>query len=407
LKTRHLPTPDCQQQWWQRVDAVLDGQVVEWRRALHRRPEVAFHEFETTELLLAALGTLGVAVERPLETGAVVRLRGAGPGPVIAVRADIDGLPVEEETGLPFASVHAGRMHACGHDGHMAIGLGLTAVLAAVAAELPGEVRVIFQPAEEILNGGAQALLAAGVLDDVDMVVGLHLWSLLPAGGVAARVGPVMAATDEFRIEVRGRGGHGAIPHQAVDPIVTAAAIIGDLQTVVSRRLDPALPGVVTVGTIHAGSAFNVIPDTALMTGTTRAHSATVRELLHREIGRVAENVARAHGAEATCVIVPGVPVTMNDPAMAAVMTGAIREALGPDAILDAPAQMAGDDFGFLAERVPGCYLLVGAGGEEAGATFSHHHPRLTIDERSLGIGLRVLLAGLQRLMDEPVTTRP
>jgi amidohydrolase len=383
------------------VNDELESCLVRWRRELHQCPEIAFEEHETTARLLSILGDIGVAVQQPLATGAVVSIRGPVAGPVIAVRADIDGLPVTEETGLPFASRRDGFMHACGHDGHMAVGLGLVAVLSAVSSELRGEVRVLFQPAEEPAEGGAKALLAAGVLDGVDAALGFHLWSGHPVGEVQVHPGAIMASTDEFRVTVRGRGGHGAAPHLAVDPIVIAGEIVGQLQTIVSRRIDPLAAAVVTVASIHGGSVFNVIPGEVTLTGTTRALNADVRLTLHREIERIASHTALAHGGEATCELIPGVPVLVNDAALSDIVHASVDEILGPGHIVSGPPQMGGDDFAFIAERVPSCYPLIGARSEQARSTYSHHHPKFNIDERSLGIALRVLLLSVQRSMTE------
>jgi amidohydrolase len=386
--------------WWRRVPASLTADVVAWRRQLHATPELGFAEHETSAMLRSIVAQPGVTVETPLATGLVAKIKGRYPGPRIAVRVDIDGLPVVEETGLPFASRRHGFMHACGHDAHMAVGLGVATFLAGVADQLSGEVHVLFQPAEELADGGAKALLAAGAFDGVDAVLGFHIWSGHPVGIVQVQPGAIMASTDEFHITVHGRGGHAAAPHLSVDPVVAAAAIVGQLQTIVSRRLDPFDPAVVTVASIHGGSAFNVIPEEVALVGTVRTLRSTVRSEIHSQLDRIVTETARAMGADARCNIVPGVPAVLNDPDLAALMRQGVAEVLGTDHVLVAPPQMGGDDFGFIAEQIPSCYPLIGAGSQASGSIYPHHHPRFNIDEASLDIALRVLLHGLQRLTE-------
>jgi amidohydrolase len=371
----------------------VDEQVVAWRRHLHRRPEPSFEEHETAAFVARTLaGFAGVEVERPTATSVLGRLRSGRPGPTVALRADIDALPISEESGVEFASERPGVMHACGHDGHTAMLLGAARELA--AAELPGgEVRFIFQPAEERAPGGARPLVEAGVMDGVDFVYGCHLWTPLALGKVAAVPGPFMAAADFFALTVTGRGGHAGLPHAATDAVVVASALVTNLQHVVSRELDPLQPAVITVGSLHAGDAPNVIPGRAELRGTTRSFDPEVRERLPELIERTAAGVCAAHGAEHTLDYTMGYRPVVNDERA----TALVRAAAGGEQLQDIAPIMGGDDFSAYLEHAPGCYAFVGAGGE-----FPHHHPRFVIDERALAVGTRlhvdVALAALREL---------
>jgi amidohydrolase len=360
------------------MGAGVEEQVVEWRRYLHRHPEPSFHEHETAAWIAERLQELGLEPERPTETSVLARL-GEGP-PVVALRADIDALPIREASGVDFASERDGVMHACGHDGHTAMLLGAAALLRD-GDRPPGEVRFLFQHAEEIAPGGAEAMIDAGVMDGVDFIYGCHLWTPLAVGRVAAMPGPWMAAADFFTLTITGRGGHAALPHTAVDAVAVAAAVITNLQHVVARRIDPLKPAVVTVGSLHAGDAPNVIPGEAVLRGTTRSFDEETRQRLPRLIEEVATHVAQAHGAGAELDYTFGYRPVVND-ARAADL---VRAAIAPDALTDLDPIMGGDDFSAYLEHAPGCYAFVGAGGE-----FPHHHPRFVIDERALAIGTRL-----------------
>jgi amidohydrolase len=358
--------------------AGVDEQVVAWRRHLHRHPEPSFHEHETAAWIAERLQELGLAVERPTETSVVARL-GEG-APVVALRADIDALPIHEASGVDFASERDGVMHACGHDGHTAMLLGAARLLRD-ADRPPGEVRFLFQHAEEIAPGGAESMIEAGVMDGVDFVYGCHLWTPLEVGRVAAVPGPFMAAADFFTLTVSGRGGHAALPHTAVDAVAVGAAIVTNLQHVVARRIDPLKPAVVTVGSLHAGDAPNVIPGEAVLRGTTRSFDPETRERLPRLIEEIATHVAQAHGATAELDYVFGYRPVVNEPRA----TDLVRAAIDADARIELDPIMGGDDFSAYLEHAPGCYAFIGAGGE-----FPHHHPRFVIDERALAIGTRL-----------------
>jgi amidohydrolase len=364
---------------------------VEWRRAIHRWPEVAFEEHRTAGLVESVLRSAGLEPERVAGTGVVARLRTGRAGPVIALRADMDALPIDERSGLPFSSERPGLMHACGHDGHTAMLLGAANVLA--GGERPaGELRLLFQHAEEIAPGGARDLVAAGAMDGVDFVFGCHLWTPLALGKVAAVPGPFMAAADFFRLTVSGRGGHAGLPHTATDTVAVAAALVTNLQHVVSRGVDPLQPAVVTVGALHAGEAPNVIPGRAELAGTTRSFDPEVRARLPELIERVAAGVCAAHGAEFALEYTMGYRPVVNDERA----TALVRAAVGEDRLTDLAPIMGGDDFSAYLEHAPGCYAFVGAGGE-----FPHHHPRFVIDERALEIGTRLHVNVALRALEE------
>jgi len=365
---------------------VPEDQVIDWRRHLHRHPEPSFEERETAAFVAQTLeGFEGLEIERPTENSVLARLATGRPGPTVALRADIDALPITEESGVDFASENPGAMHACGHDGHTAMLLGAAKILS--ARDLPGgEIRFIFQHAEESPPGGARDLVAAGVLDGVDLVYGCHLWTPLELGKVAVRPGPFMAASDFLKLKITGRGGHAGLPHDAIDPIAIAAQVVTNLQHVVSRGIDPLRSAVVTIGAFHAGDAPNVIPEVAELEGTARSFDPEVRERLPELIERIATGVAGAHGAQAELEFIRGYNAVVNDENAAELVRGVVPG----EALTDLDPIMGGDDFSAYLAEVPGCYAFIGAGSEEAGATYMHHHPRFRIDERALATGVRM-----------------
>jgi amidohydrolase len=362
-------------------------QVVAWRRHLHRHPEVSFEEHETSAWIAAQLSELGVDVSRPTETSVLGRV-GSGSGPVVALRADIDALPITEQSGVEFASARPGAMHACGHDGHTAMLLGAAQELA--SSEVAGEVRFIFQHAEELAPGGARELVAAGVMDGVDFVYGCHLWTPLAFGKVAAVPGEWMAAADFFRVRITGRGGHAGLPHTAVDVVAAASAFVGAVQHVVSRRIDPLQPAVVTIGSFHAGDAPNVLPSEAVLEGTTRSFSPDVRERIPKLLEEIGHGVCAAHGASFELEYVWGYKPVVNDAAATALVRSVVR-----DELEELEPIMGGDDFSAYLGEAPGCYAFIGAGGE-----FPHHHPRFVIDERALAIGTRLHVDVARRVLE-------
>jgi hippurate hydrolase len=370
--------------------AGLRDTLVELRRAIHRRPELSFREHETAERLIAALREVGVHdVRRVAKTGVVARIPGRHrDAPVVALRGDIDALPIHEATGLPFASEVPGVMHACGHDVHAAWAVGAAALLVEHPAD--GDVLVVLQPAEET-GKGALAMLETGVLDGVAAIFGGHVDRRFSVGQVVADEGPLAASADTFDIELVGGGSHAARPHEARDPIVAAAAVISALQTIVARRLNPATPGVVTVGTIHAGSASNVIPDRATMSGTVRAVEPGSRELMLREVKRVTESVAEAFGVEARVSMELGTPPIVNGARATAWARRAAADILGEENVVPLGfLNMAGEDFAHYMERMPGCFLRIGA-REPDGSVIPAHTPSFHAAESSIFVGAAVL----------------
>ena len=370
--------------------------ILELRRNLHRHPERSFEEHRTATRLEEALRAVpGLDIRRVAGTGVVARLRGRRPGgPVIAVRGDIDALPIQEQTGVPWASGTPGVMHACGHDVHAAWTVGAAHLLAANPPE--GDLLFVLQPAEET-GRGAAAMLASGALDDVSAIIGAHVDMRFPVGTLVAEPGPIAGSTDEFHIIVSGRGGHAARPHEARDPVVAAAAIITALQTIVARRLAPGEPAVVTVATVHAGTAANVIPEEAVLSGTLRAVTARTRAALQDAVARTAESVAAAHEVHAAVRVMTGTPPIVNAAGPIAWAREAAVAVLGPDPFRTLPEpNLGGEDFAFYLERMPGCFLRIGAGSGD-GPPPAAHTPRFLPAEHAALVGAVVLAETARR----------
>jgi len=382
-----------------RAQAIAD-QIIAWRRHVHRHPELSFQEQETARFVARTLQDLGIVAETGVGKTGVVGHLGSGP-PIIALRADMDALPVQEETGLPFASEVPGVMHACGHDAHVACLLGAARLL----AETPpsrGEVRFLFQPSEEGPDAeglsGAARMVRDGAVAGVGAVVGLHIWSEVPAGSVALSPGPQWAAAGKFSVRIAGRGGHGSAPHHTIDPIVLAAQAVLVLQTIVSRRLDPLEPGVVTVGTIHGGTRDNIIPRHVELTGTLRALSQETYDWLKEEVRR-ALGVVRALGGDVRVEFSTNYAVLHNDPDLTDFVTQVAQDLLGTDAVLPARPVMGGEDFGVLAQEAPGCYIRLG-GGFPGQPLRNHHDAHFDIDESALPIGAAILAETALRYLE-------
>jgi hippurate hydrolase len=371
-------------------DHDLRGALIDLRRAIHADPELSFQEERTAQKLERALASLGAEdIHRVAKTGVVGRIRGNdASAPVVAVRGDIDALPVREETGLPFASHNEGVMHACGHDVHATWAVGAAALLARSPAT--GDVLVVLQPAEET-GRGAPAVLESGALDDVGAIFGGHVDRRFAVGQVVADDGPLAASADTFEIELLGQGAHAARPHESADPIVGLGAVIGAIQTIVSRRLNPANPGVVTIGTVRAGTAPNVIPDRAMLTGTVRAVDAPSRTLMLEEVRRVAESVAAAYRLTAKVTLDLGTPPIVNPPDATAWARRAAASLLGESSIVPLGfLNLAGEDFAHYMERIPGCFLRIGA-REPGGVPIPAHAPKFYAAEESIFVGAAVL----------------
>jgi amidohydrolase len=371
------------------------------RRDFHRHPELGFQEVRTAGIVAQELNQLGLEVSTGIgKTGVVALLEGDQPGPVVLLRVDMDALPIQEETGAEYASTVDGVMHACGHDGHTAIGLTVARMLQQNRQNLKGSVKLVFQPAEEGL-GGAEAMLEDGVMANPspDAALSVHLWNEQPVGWIGITPGPVMAAADIFRIHLRGKGGHGAQPHFTADPVVAAAQIIGALQTVVSRNVPPLEAAVLSVTTLRAGEAFNVIPDTADLQGTIRTFKSEVRQRVIEHFNQVVGGVANALGCRAEVELQSITPAVVNDPKLTALVTE-VCENLLPDGRVDSSTMtMGSEDMAFMMQDIPGCYILVGSSNADKGLNAAHHHPRFDIDEESMSYAAALMAAAAAKLL--------
>lgn len=399
-------------------------QVTAWRRDIHQHPELSNRETRTSALVAAQLKKLGLEVHTGIaHTGVVGILKGGKPGPKLAIRADMDALPVTEEVDLPFASKAKGEyrgkptgvMHACGHDAHTAMLLGLATVLAGMKRDLPGEVMFVFQPAEEGApageQGGASLMLKEGVFHDFkpDAMFGMHVVSALNVGTVAVRPGPTMAGSDWFKLTVHGRQTHGAMPWNGVDPIVTAAQIISGAQTIVSRRLDISeLPAVLSFGIVEGGARYNIVPDKVELQGTLRTFDAGMRQQAIDNLKNIAEHVAEANGATVETQVPVGDsnPVLVNDPALAARVRGSIGKAIGADHVIEARPWMASEDFAYFAREVPSVYFFVGAtpAGQDASKAPANHSPKFFLDEGALKVGMASMLQATLDYLNAPAS---
>ncbi len=381
------------------AEAIRD-QVIAWRRHLHQHPEVSFHEHNTAQFIVDTLSTWPeLELSRPTATSVVARLKGRRPGRVIAVRADIDALPIDEENDVPYRSTVRGTMHACGHDGHTSIALGLASVLSSHRENIVGEVRFLFQHAEELAPGGAEELVQAGVMDGVDDVIGLHLWASMPVGQIGLISGPAMASPDQFQCTITGKGGHAAIPHDTVDPIAIGAQVVTALQQIVARQVDPLDPCVLSVTQFIAGTAFNVIPNSAYLSGTVRTFDVALRRTMPERMERLIKGITEGFGATYDFTYELGYRPVVNDPALTERLSNVVVDTFGDDVLVPMRPSMGGEDFSAYQQKAPGVFAFIGAGNVDAGITFPHHHPQFNVDERSLDIGLRYMVAATHRLL--------
>lgn len=373
----------------------LHHDIVQWRRNLHQRPELGFREHLTATFIAQKLQEWGIEHQTGIATtGIVATISGDRPGPVLAIRADMDALPIQEENDIPYRSQHDGIMHACGHDGHVAIALGTACYLNHHRDRFAGTVKFIFQPAEEG-PGGAKPMIAAGVLQNptVDAIIGLHLWNNLPLGTVGVRTGALMAAVELFDCTIQGRGGHGAMPHQTVDSIVVGSQIVTALQTIVARNLDPIQAGVVTVGKFHAGNARNVIADTAHLQGTVRYFDPRLDSFFNKRIEDVIAGICQSHGATYTLDYRKLYPPVINDGAIADLVRSVAEDIIEtPVGIVPDCQTMGGEDMSFFLQEVPGCYFFLGSANADRGLAYPHHHPRFNFDEAALATGVELFV---------------
>lgn len=354
--------------------------AVEMRREFHMNPEPSMKEFNTQKIVMRELEKMGLEPVKSGGTGVVATIKGKGQGKTIALRADMDALEVEETNEVEYKSKIDGMMHACGHDGHMASLLTAAKILIDMKDDFKGNVRLLFQPGEEIAQG-ALAMIKDGALDGVDGAFGIHIWNDCEVGKVSIEAGPRMASAGMFKIFITGKGGHGSMPHQGVDAAVVASAIVMNLQTIVSREISPLDPAVVSVGMVKAGSRWNVIAGDAYMEGTTRCFSMEVNNGFEEQIRRIAENTAKSYGAEAKLEYTQMVIPTINHPMMSEIGEGAVKKIAGEDAIIKFEKTTGGEDFGFFAEHCPTAFAFVGSRNEDKIPYFPHHHPKFDIDE--------------------------
>ena len=373
----------------------LQPQLVEWRRCLHQRPELSFAEDLTAEFISQKLQEwkiphqIGIA-----KTGIVATIDSGKPGLVLAIRADMDALPIQEENEVSYRSQHEGIMHACGHDGHIAIALGTAYYLANHRQDFNGIVKIIFQPAEEG-PGGAKPMIEAGVLKnpDVDAIIGLHLWNNLPLGTLGVRSGPLMAAVETFECTIFGKGGHGAMPHQTIDSIVVAAQIVNALQTLVARNVDPIDSAVVTVGEFHAGTAHNVIADTAKMSGTVRYFNPVYQGFFRDRVEQIIAGICQSLGASYDLNYYSLYPPVINDVKIAELVRKVAHSVVEtPAGVVPECQTMGGEDMSFFLQAVPGCYFFLGSANPAKNLAYPHHHPRFNFDETALGMGVEMFV---------------
>jgi hippurate hydrolase len=374
----------------QEIEKSFGERIVALRRDIHREPELGFDTEKTAEKVLAALEGLPLDVATGIaENGIVATLDGEGDGPTVALRADMDALPILEDTGLPFSSETEGKMHACGHDGHTSILVGAAHALSGMRDRLGGTVKFIFQPAEEG-GGGGKVMVDEGVADDVSSIFAVHLWPGLPFGKVATKAGPIMAAADAFEMEVKATGAHGAMPHLGSDAISIAAQVVTVLQTIVSREVDPVEPAVLTVGEIGAGTAFNVIPDRAHLGGTVRTLNADLRQNMPRRMEELARGIAKGMRGDIDLDYTFSYPVTVNDEAAANLALGVAEDLFGGESVLELPSpSMGAEDFSYFLESVPGAFIWLGIGEDASGL----HTPKFAFEEEILPRGSALLAA--------------
>lgn len=377
------------------------NEMVEWRRYLHMHPELSFKEVETPKFIATKLEEFGVEVRTGVGgRGVVGTIRGGKPGKTVALRADFDALPIHDAKDVPYKSTVPGVMHACGHDGHTSTLLAVAKVLSKHRDQLEGNVVLIHQFAEELAPGGAKPMIEDGCLDGVDAIFGTHLWSGIPLGMIAYHEGYTMAASDRFELEIFGKGGHGAAPHETIDSIVVASQLVSKLQQIVARRVNPLKSAVVTVGSFHAGNAFNVIADSAKLTGTVRTFNPEVRDFIEKEIERMIEGECLSSGATYKFTYERGYDALYNHINETRFFVNTMEQVYDPKLIFAGEPTMGGEDFAYYLQKVPGTFFFTGAGNPEIGANFPHHHPRFDIDERAMLIASKALVAVTLRYLN-------
>ncbi len=371
----------------------LYPKMIDWRRHLHQYPELSFHERVTSSWIANQLSDLDCEVRTGVGGhGLIAVFKGDKPGPTVALRADIDALPIQDEKTCDYASKVPNVMHACGHDAHTSTLLAIASYYSANRAGISGERRLLFQPAEEVTPGGAMPMINDGALDGVDAIYGVHLWTPLAHGLIASKAGPFMSAADEFVIDIIGRGGHGGLPHQAVDAIMIGSTLVQAVQSIVSRNVNPLHPAVVTIGSFQAGSTNNIIAERCRLKGTVRTFDEKTRKMIHERLESLVTHVCQMHDAEFDYQMRIGYPAVVNDEGEAERFFRVGEQLFGEAAVIRSEAITVAEDFSYYLEKVRGCFMFVGAGNENCGAAYSHHHPKFDIDERAMLRAARLLI---------------
>lgn len=385
----------------QKLDEAFE-QMVSWRRHFHQYPELSFQEVETPKKIAEILKSFGITIRTGVGGRGVVGLIDGGkPGKTVALRADFDALPIQDEKEVSYKSKIPGVMHACGHDGHTAILLGVAKVLSAVRDQLPGKIVLIHQHAEEADPGGADMMIQDGCLEGVDVIFATHLGSTMPLGWVGTRKGPMLAASDVFEVTICGKGGHGSSPHETVDSIIVATQVINQLQLLISRRLDPLQSAVLSIGSFHAGQAPNVIADKAVFSGTIRTFTPEIRDLMEREFNSIVTGVCSALYAEAEISYVRGCPPLINHDRETDFFRKVATQDIGADKVLEIPPLMGAEDFAYYLQHIPGMYFITGAGKPAPETNYPHHHPRFDFDENAMRMAGKELLSLVYHYLHE------
>jgi amidohydrolase len=385
----------------------LFPEMVSWRRMLHQQPELSFQEEKTAEFVYQQLSNWGIKAQKNVGGHGVVGfIEGAHPGPTVALRADMDALPIQDQKDSPYASKVSGVMHACGHDAHTSTLLGVAKLLNENRSELYGHVRLVFQHAEEVSPGGAKSMIEAGALDDVDVVYGVHLWTPLSVGKMASVAGPMMAAVDEFQIELFGKGGHAGLPHESVDSIVIGSHLVVNLQSIVSRHINPVEPCVVTVGSIQAGSSYNIIAENCVLKGTVRTFNDRVRRQIQKDIETIVEHTCSMYEATSHIEYTNSYPTVVNHKSEVNRFFETASSLFGEDSVEVSPLIMAAEDFSYYLREVPGCFIFVGARSNPDEDPIPHHHPLFDIDESAMKQAAELLIQMTLEYMksNKPVT---
>ncbi len=372
--------------------------IVSLRRHFHTYPELSAQEHNTQQRVLEELAVLGLTPRKIAGTGVIAKLQGNLPGKTIAIRADIDALGLQDECGKPYQSQNPGVCHACGHDGHTAMLIGAAKTLVELKEHLAGTIIFLFQPSEECFPGGAAPMVKEGALADVDAIIGTHLWQSLSAGTSGISYNRMMASPDSFTITIKGRGGHGSMPHQTVDPLLVGAQVVTSLHTIISRNIDPLEQAVLSIGSFKSGDTFNIIPDTATLVGTVRSFTMEIKKTIFDRIEQIVSGICLAAGATFQIEKNLGFPPLINNPQIAEVFANASVETLGAENTLTIDPVMGGEDFSVYLEKVPGAFIFIGTGNKDKGIIYPQHHPKFDIDEKALAYGTEIMVRTAMKL---------